>query len=79
MKLKSSPRWNKNLLSCEEAEEILKKTTLQIRLGKRKDQKRNITYYELGSGSFCTKDGLVLAADHNLRPYKRRKYFNASD
>lgn len=34
MPMQSGPRWNKILLSLEEAEELMKKSILKIRLGK---------------------------------------------
>jgi hypothetical protein len=77
--MRSSPHWNKVLLALDEAEELLKAASFVLRLGKQEDQ-HGRTYYEWGTGFFFhCQDGLVLAltADHNLRPYRRRKYFDA--
>jgi len=75
-----SPHWNQLLLSLDAAEELVKAATFVIRLGKQVDDKGR-TYYEWGTGFFfwCSKDGLILAltADHNLRPYQRKRYFSA--
>jgi len=70
------PPWNTILLSLEEAEDRLHTSTFVLRLGQQKDPRSQQSYYEWGTGFFCTPE-LALTADHNLRPYGEEKYSQA--